>query len=73
MVPGSLSSALQTMYFWGGALLETDFGERDALRTSSHLLPVGNPAPPMPRSPLALSAAKTPCQSRVSTKLRTTE
>ena len=63
IVPGSLSSALQTMYF----------SLPGALRTISHLLPVGKPAPPMPRSPLAFRVATMPLQSRVSTNLRTTE
>ena len=63
MVPGSLSSALQTMYLVLPA----------ALRTISHLMPVGKPAPPMPRSPLAFSVAMMLLQSRVSTKRRTTE
>ena len=63
MVPGSLSSALQTTYF----------SLPGALRTISHLLPVGKPAPPMPRSPAALRVAITALQSGVSTNCRTTE
>ena len=59
MVPGSLSSALHTTYLIGSR----------SLRTMSHLMPVGNPAPPIPLSPLALSFAITPSQSRVATKL----
>src|SRR5882757_8954076 len=38
MVPGSLSSALQTIYLTGSG----------CLRTRSHFMLVGNPAPPMP-------------------------
>src|SRR5882724_10401060 len=49
MVPGSLSSALQTTYFTGSA----------CLRTRSHFMLVGNPAPPMPFSSAALSCART--------------
>ena len=59
MVPGSLSSALQTMYF----------SLPGAWRTISHLLPVGNPAPPMPRSPLAFRVAITLAPIRVLDKL----
>ena len=44
-VPGSLSSALQMTYL----------GAPSAARTSSHFFPVGNPAPPIPRRPLASS------------------
>ena len=44
-VPGSLSSALQTMYFGFG----------DFWSTKPHFIPVGNPAPPRPRSPDALT------------------
>ena len=40
-VPGSLSSALQAMYFGFG----------DFLSTNCHFMPVGNPAPPRPRKP----------------------
>ena len=53
IVPGSLSSALQTMYLSGPGWL----------RTSSHFMPVGKPAPPRPRRPLALSVAISPVQS----------
>ena len=53
IVPGSLSSALQTMYLSGPGWL----------RTSSHFMPVGNPAPPRPRRPLALSVAISAGQS----------
>src|SRR5882762_7282700 len=49
MVPGSLSSALQTTYFTGSG----------CLRTRSHFMLVGNPAPPMPFSSAALSWART--------------
>ena len=44
MVPGSLSSALHTTYF----------SEPRSLRTASHLMPVGNPAPPNPAQPAGL-------------------
>ena len=46
-VPLSPSSALQTMYFCGAAVSATVF----------HLIPVGNPAPPRPRSPEAVTSA----------------
>ena len=39
-VPGSPSSELQTTYFWPGK----------ARGMNDHLRPVGNPAPPRPRS-----------------------
>ena len=48
-VPGSDSSALQMAYF----------GVATWAATSSHFRPVGNPAPPMPRSPLSASTAVT--------------
>ncbi len=48
-VPGSLSSALQQMYFGFG----------DFLSTNCHFMPVGNPAPPRPRRPTALTASMT--------------
>ncbi len=52
--PGSLSSALQTTYL----------GVAGSLPTSSHLRPVGKPAPPMPRRPdcpmRSRTAAKSP-------------
>ena len=48
-VPGSDSSALQITYL----------GVASWAATRSHLRPAGNPAPPMPRSPLSLSAAMT--------------
>ena len=48
-VPGSLSSELQTTYFCTGALR----GMND------HLSPVGNPAPPRPRSPDAFTVSMT--------------
>ncbi len=44
-VPGSLSSALQQMYFGFG----------DFWSTNCHFMPVGNPAPPRPRSPDAFT------------------
>ncbi len=46
-VPGSLSSALQTMYFSGPG----------AWRTNCHFDSVGNPAPPSPRRPEAFSVS----------------
>jgi hypothetical protein len=48
-VPGSLSSALQQMYFGSGV----------SLRTNCHLRPVGNPAPPRPRNPEAFTRSIT--------------
>ena len=48
-VPGSLSSALQAMYFGFG----------DFLSTNCHFIPVGNPAPPRPRRPDALTMSTT--------------
>ena len=48
-VPGSLSSALQAMYFGSGV----------SLSTNCHFRPVGNPAPPRPRSPEALTISMT--------------
>ena len=41
--PGSPSSPLQTTYFFSPAVS----------RTFAHFMPVGNPAPPRPRNPLA--------------------
>ena len=46
-VPGSLSSALQQMYFGFGV----------SFSTNCHFMPVGNPAPPRPRSPDALTCS----------------
>jgi len=43
-VPGSDSSALQTTYFWSAS----------AFAAPSHLIPVGNAAPPRPTKPEAL-------------------
>jgi len=48
-VPGSLSSALQQMYFGFGVFLSTN----------CHFMPVGNPAPPRPRSPDFLTSSMT--------------
>ena len=62
IVPGSLSSALQTMNLSGPGWL----------RTSSHFMPVGKPAPPRPRRPLALSVAISPAQSFDCTNDRST-
>src|SRR5271156_5202055 len=53
-VPGSLSSALHTIYFSGPG----------ACRTSCHFDSVGNPAPPRPRRPEAFSVSKAAAQSR---------
>ena len=47
--PGSPSSALQITYF----------GLAGAFAINSHFTPVGNPAPPRPRRPLALISAMT--------------
>src|SRR5216684_4193632 len=48
-VPGSPSSELHTMYFWP----VKPFGMKD------HLSPVGNPAPPRPRSADFFTSATT--------------
>ena len=48
-VPGSDSSALQTTYFCSPS----------ALAAPSHLMPVGNAAPPRPTSPLDLISSTT--------------
>jgi hypothetical protein len=48
-VPGSDSSALQTAYF----------GCTFCFATNSHFVPVGKPAPPMPRSPDSFSLLTT--------------
>ncbi len=45
-VPLSPSSALHTMYFWSALQPSTVF----------HLMPVGKPAPPRPRSPESVTA-----------------
>jgi hypothetical protein len=47
-VPLSPSSALQTMYFCGPGVLATVF----------HLIPAGNPAPPRPRRPEAVTSSR---------------
>ena len=46
-VPESPSSALQTTYFCSAGVASTVF----------HLMPVGNAAPPRPRSPESVTAA----------------
>ena len=48
-VPLSPSSALQ----------QTNFTSADAVRTVSHLMPAGKPAPPRPRRPDAVTSATT--------------
>ncbi len=67
-VPGSLSSALQITYL----------GPPAALAVKSHFMPVGKPAPPMPRRPEAFRvstvsvrpAAASPPSRRRSTPYR---
>jgi hypothetical protein len=49
-VPGSLSSALQQMYFGFG----------DFLSTNCHFMPVGNPAPPRPAQARRLDRHRSP-------------
>ena len=61
-VPGSLSSALHTIYF----------SVPGACRTSCHFDSVGNPAPPRPRRPEAFSVANAEFQSPDATTLLTT-
>jgi hypothetical protein len=61
IVPGSLSSALQTTYFTGSA----------CFLTKSHFIHVGKPAPPIPRSSESFNVASTPSKSREPTKRRT--
>src|SRR5260370_17314429 len=62
MVPGSLSSALHTMYFTGSG----------CLRTRSHFIDVGKPAPPIPRSSASFRTPTPPSQSFVANRRRTT-
>ena len=59
-VPLSPSSALQTMYFRSALVCATVF----------HLMPVGNPAPPRPRKPEAVTSARMASDPSVSARSR---
>ena len=59
--PGSPSSPLQMMYFCAPGASAANF----------HFWPVGNPAPPRPRSPLAVRVAITAAGVIGPTTLRT--
>ena len=58
--PGSPSSALQI----------TTFGAPGAFATVFHLSPVGYPAPPRPRRPLAVISSRTSAGVRVASTWR---
>ena len=59
-VPLSPSSALQTIYFWSAGVF----------RTVRHLMPVGKPAPPRPRSPDCVTSSTIASGVSVSARCR---